>query len=603
VEIPPTQQDISPLIRNGTFSSGNRTNIVNTTEDAAKDVWWVIQAFFNLHPGYAKCAQNLHIFGEGYAGRYVPSLVEHILDQNNLFLQMKLNIPTTFPLQVKSIGIVNGAIDLLADMTTKLRFAVNNTYDHNLLLDFPGLETYLRGNSYFQDKDAVDFHDRSPDVPGFLGKNTIRKCLTSVKNCNRAVNHLDIKGEGTGLDADWICTEAVGRCKLIDDVLKLTKVSEYDIAESSHDPFPSRHWVEYLNQPQVLQALGSPVNFTHFNRNVRRRFLETGDLARATMIPKITRFLQQGIRVGLMYGDRDFSCQWFGGEETSLQIAKGASPELGNDFASAGYAPIVVNETYIGGDVRQYGNLSFSRIFQAGHALSAYQPETAFRVFERLISGKSVSNGGHIDLSTFSTHGPPSSDHRDTLPERSEPVCFVRDFEKTCDVANKTTEDLNAGEVINGVWYASVEDWPLFKHPVPLSPQSDVENLTNRSSDATEEEPEFKSNEELIRYYAKAKQDENDECAEDCPIDPGCEDEDDEDDSDLEEICICRDDENDDDCGDQWACEVEDGEDDHGCRIGNCRDDDDCRIDWNYKDYDDCGNDWDCRMTGRADGT
>jgi len=32
----------------------------------------------------------------------------------------------------------------------------------------------------------------------------------------------------------------------------------------------------------------------------------------------------------------------------------------GDDFAAAVYTPIHVNETYVGGQVRQYGDLSFS---------------------------------------------------------------------------------------------------------------------------------------------------------------------------------------------------------------------------------------------------
>jgi hypothetical protein len=36
-------------------------------------------------------------------------------------------------------------------------------------------------------------------------------------------------------------------------------------------------------------------------------------------------------------------------------------------FQSSGYENIITNSTYNGGVVRQSGNLSFSRIFEAGH--------------------------------------------------------------------------------------------------------------------------------------------------------------------------------------------------------------------------------------------
>ena len=488
-----------PFLRDGTFSSGSKCNTANTTENAAKGVWHVVQAFLSAFPEYEKSAQHLHVFGESYGGRYAPSIVEHILEQNSKIQNMQLDPSLTHSLQVKSLGIVNGAVDLLADMTTKVRYAVNNTYDHDLFLNFPGLENYLRKNPHTKDEIPEDFSDLNdylrnntrinnllPDFSGLLEKSINRVCVPLVGQCTFAASKLDPRGYGNRPGVNNICAEALVKCKQFESLYRVTKLSDYDIAESYYDPFPSRNWIEYLNQPRVLHALGSPVNFTHSNKNVWIKFVETGDMARGTIIPKIADFLKKGIRVGLMYGDRDFICQWFGGEETSLQIAKQVSLELGSDFASAGYAPIVVNESYIGGDVRQYGNLSFSRIFQAGHALPAYQPETAFQVFERIMSGKSVSMGEPIDLSTFSTRGQPSSDHHDILPEKSEPVCFIRDFENTCDPTDKTRADFEDGVVINGVWYASAEDWPLYKRPrLPLPPQVTLKHPMKGSFTAT----------------------------------------------------------------------------------------------------------------------
>jgi carboxypeptidase C (cathepsin A) len=62
-----------------------------------------------------------------------------------------------------------------------------------------------------------------------------------------------------------------------------------------------------------------------------------------------------------VYGDQDYQCNWLGGEAISKAIAGG--PE----FEKAGYDEIRTNASYVGGVVRQYGNLSFTRVFQAGH--------------------------------------------------------------------------------------------------------------------------------------------------------------------------------------------------------------------------------------------
>lgn len=52
-----------------------------------------------------------------------------------------------------------------------------------------------------------------------------------------------------------------------------------------------------------------------------------------------------------------------GGENVSLSIKHDQSAE----FSSSGYADLITNETYVGGVVRQHGNLSFTRVFDAGH--------------------------------------------------------------------------------------------------------------------------------------------------------------------------------------------------------------------------------------------
>ena len=59
----------------------------------------------------------------------------------------------------------------------------------------------------------------------------------------------------------------------------------------------------------------------------------------------------------------DNCAKGYGGEQISLAIQS----KVTNHFSQAGYAMIQTNKTHVGGFVRQYGNLSFSRILQAGH--------------------------------------------------------------------------------------------------------------------------------------------------------------------------------------------------------------------------------------------
>ena len=91
----------------------------------------------------------------------------------------------------------------------------------------------------------------------------------------------------------------------------------------------------------------------------------------------------------MVYGDRDYRCNWLGGEAAALA----AKYKHADRFRDAKYEDLKTNGSYVGGEVKQYGGFSFSRIFEAGHGVSAYQPETVYRVFERAMFGLDVATG------------------------------------------------------------------------------------------------------------------------------------------------------------------------------------------------------------------
>jgi len=104
-------------------------------------------------------------------------------------------------------------------------------------------------------------------------------------------------------------------------------------------------------------------------------------------------------------------------------------------FRAAGYAPLVTNATYQGGLVRQHGNVSFSRVFGAGHSVTAYQPETFFRIFQRAMFGKDVATGSvTVGSAGYSSSGPADSfGVRNAVPPAPLPVmCFVTSPLITC---------------------------------------------------------------------------------------------------------------------------------------------------------------------------
>jgi hypothetical protein len=123
-------------------------------------------------------------------------------------------------------------------------------------------------------------------------------------------------------------------------------------------------------------------------------------------------------------------------------------------FRKAGYTAIETNASYTGGLVRQYANVSFSRVFEAGHTVAAYQPETVFRIFQRAMSRKDVATGG-VDIQinkNYSTSGPLSSfATKNDMPAADQPsVCYLYVLGSTC-----TPDELAA--LANGT--ATVKDY------------------------------------------------------------------------------------------------------------------------------------------------
>lgn len=68
----------------------------------------------------------------------------------------------------------------------------------------------------------------------------------------------------------------------------------------------------------------------------------------------------------------------FGGEAVSLAVNYTHAAQ----FRAAGYVPLTVDGVEYG-EVRQYGNFSFTRIYEAGHQVPYYQPIRKFVIYHR----------------------------------------------------------------------------------------------------------------------------------------------------------------------------------------------------------------------------
>lgn len=167
-----------------------------------------------------------------------------------------------------------------------------------------------------------------------------------------------------------------------------------------------------------------------------------------------------------------------------MSLALGSLLPTYANFSTAGYADIVVNDSYVGGAVRQFGNLSFSRIYDAGHFVPAYQPETAFQVFARIISGTAVSTGEIVNPSSYNTSGPALSTKSNKQGSSKPTVCWIRNIPgpQGCTNTQKNGILANSGVVYNGVWYASAGDYtPPSSSVAAGKPGTPAPNMTSLS--------------------------------------------------------------------------------------------------------------------------
>lgn len=160
-------------------------------------------------------------------------------------------------------------------------------------------------------------------------------------------------------------------------------------------------------------------------------FRGIGDYPRPGWLQDLSYLLERGIKVTLVYGDRDYACNWIGGEAASLAI----DYEFTSEYRAAGYEPIIVSlaensSDYVGGMVRQLGNLSYSRVFQAGHEVPSWQPETALAIFERALGNRDIATGTK-DVMTpegkqYSSVGPSDTwGSRSAVPEQELWFCYT----------------------------------------------------------------------------------------------------------------------------------------------------------------------------------
>ncbi|KAL8703196.1 MAG: hypothetical protein Q9201_003615 [Fulgogasparrea decipioides] len=369
-------------VENSTYGVDGRWPVINateldTTDLAAIATWHVLQGFLanlpQLDPKVGSGTKTFNLWTESYGGHYGPAFFNYFYEQNEA---IRNGVTNGTELIFDTLGIGNGIFDLYTQAPYYPEFTQYNTYGIQLVnrtvYDYMRFATYM------------------PDIG----------CLAQVEACRQA-NRSTTVGQ-------LYCQQATDQCRtnVEEPYYEFGGRGVYDIRHPYEDPTPPRYFNDYLNQASVQNALGVNLNYTQSNNDVSYAFQNSGDFAYPNFIEDLEMILNNSVRVALFYGDADYICNWFGGQAVSLAVNYTHKAE----FAAAGYAPFIVDGAEYG-EVREYGNFSFLRIYEAGHEVPFYQPLASLEYFRRVLNNRDIAQGTTELTGTYSTSGDANATH------------------------------------------------------------------------------------------------------------------------------------------------------------------------------------------------
>jgi cathepsin A (carboxypeptidase C) len=269
--------------------------------------------------------KDFFITGESYAGHYIPAITHNFLFKNKEAL--KINF--------KGMAIGNGLV--------------------NPYLQYPEYNTFALENKLIGKAEHT------------ILKGAFAACQELIK---------------TGL-----APIAMEECQLgVTAILGLPvapKFNVYDIREKCNKPplcydmSPTDKLLAKENIKQILGVTGR--NWAECNMVVHTALL--GDWM-TNLTPKVSEILDSGLDTLVYSGDKDFICNWRGGEKWTNEVAW----EGHEDYSKVEYEDWMVDGASAG-HLKSHKNLKFLRVYDAGHMVPMDQPKAALQMLREFMTG------------------------------------------------------------------------------------------------------------------------------------------------------------------------------------------------------------------------
>ncbi|KAI0051789.1 alpha/beta-hydrolase [Auriscalpium vulgare] len=322
------------------FSYKEHGTLVDTTEEAAKDIAAFVAIFFEHFSSFS--GRPLHMAAESYGGRYIPLFSAAIYDQNAFLVANG-----RAPINLASAVIGNGMSD-------------------------PFEITY----SYY---DVVCTPASLPPIFSISECVRMKKALPRCKKLAQAacIEQYDAMN----------CEAARSFCftELFEGYL--TKgLNPYDMTKTCGDGdcYEVQTAIsEYLDRPDVREKLGVDASIGTFVRcsdAMGMAFNRAGDIEQAS-VAHVAALLERGIPVLIYAGTYDWICNWVGNERFTLNMQWSGQEEFGRQALREWRV-----DGKVAGKTRSARGLTFATVDAAGHMVPYDKPKEALAMINRWIA-------------------------------------------------------------------------------------------------------------------------------------------------------------------------------------------------------------------------
>jgi len=331
------------------FSTGLGTH---NEDGVATNMWTFLQNFYKEFPQYQQ--NKFFIFGESYAGHYVPAIAHRVWKNNKV---------ASFEIPLAGIGLGNPLTD--------------------------PQEQYKWYPKFGADGCAAE----GGHAPGVLNskattmmKLAMPACTAGIAYCNKGSQDPDT-GAVINVTA---CMGAFDLCNIMTELpIEFSDRNPYDVRIACEkrplcydfDPVEA-----YLNTADVQKQLGVSGKWGSCNRQVQLLFSAAGDylVNYHVMLPDL---LHDGIEVLVYAGEMDYLCNWCGNKAWTTALewnGKAAFNQASDDdYKFNGNTA---------GRMRSAQGLHFMQVYDAGHLVPMDQPEVALDMVNKFLHGSPSFN-------------------------------------------------------------------------------------------------------------------------------------------------------------------------------------------------------------------